>query len=78
MASRFAPALSIPGRRHGRRLNLGQYLQPGYHGPRWTAEQLALLGTLPAAAVAAIVGWSVNAVRVMRNRRGIPNAMDQT
>jgi len=55
-----------------RRLNLAQHLQPGYHGPRWTAEQLALLGTLPDADVAARIGRTPNAVRVMRDRLGIP------
>src|SRR5262245_809107 len=32
-------------------LNLACFLRPGYHGPWWTAEQLALLGTLPDAEV---------------------------
>jgi hypothetical protein len=39
-----------------RALNLGQYLHTGYRGPRWTAEKLALLGTMPDAEVAAKVG----------------------
>jgi hypothetical protein len=50
-------------------LNLGQYLQPGYHGPHWTAEQLALLGTMPDEEVAARIGRTVEAVRIMRGRR---------
>jgi len=33
--------------RKARQLNLQQYLPKGYHGPRWTTEQLQLLGTLP-------------------------------
>jgi hypothetical protein len=52
-----------PGRtrsaRHSRislDLNLGQYLQPGYHGPHWTADELALLGTMPDEEVAARIG----------------------
>jgi hypothetical protein len=44
-------------------LNLGQYLQPGYHGPHWMADELALLGTMPDEQVAARIGRSVEAVR---------------
>jgi hypothetical protein len=51
--------------------NLAQYLHLGYHGPRWTKRQLALLGKLPDAEVAEQIGRSVNAVRIMRERRGI-------
>jgi hypothetical protein len=50
-------------------LNLGQHLQPGYHGPCWTAEELALLGTIPDEEVAARIGRSVEGVRIMRGRR---------
>jgi hypothetical protein len=46
-------------------------LQPGYHGPRWTQGQLALLGTAPDAEVAARIGKSRNAVRAQRVRRKI-------
>jgi hypothetical protein len=38
-----------------------------------TARQLALLGTLPDAEVARRTGRAPNAVRLMRERRGIPN-----
>jgi hypothetical protein len=34
-------------------LNLAAHLPTGYHGPRWTVEELALLGTAPDAEVAA-------------------------
>jgi hypothetical protein len=54
-------------------LNLGRFLQTGYHGPRWTREQLRLLGKEADAVVAAKVGRSVDAVRVMRQRLHIPN-----
>jgi len=54
-------------------LNLAQYLRHGYHGPRWTKRQLALLGKMPDAVVAAKIGRTEEAVRVMRSRRGIPN-----
>jgi hypothetical protein len=60
-------------RRTSVRLNLKRFLRVGYHGPRWTGEQLALLGTEADAIVARKVGRSVNAVRVMRQRLGRPN-----
>jgi hypothetical protein len=50
-------------------LNLGQHLQPGYHGPHWTADELALLGTMPDEEVAARIGRTARAVRIMRGRR---------
>jgi hypothetical protein len=53
------------------RLNLGQHLRPGYHGPRWTAEDLDLLGVLPDDEVAMRTNRSENAVRLARRRRGI-------
>jgi len=55
------------------RLNLKQFLRTGYHGPRWTQEQLQLLGKEPDEIVAGKVGRSVNAVRLRRERLGIPN-----
>jgi len=58
------------------RQNLKRFLHTGYHGPRWTAEDLALLGTLPDAEVAAQIGRSVSAARVMRTRVGISTARD--
>jgi hypothetical protein len=58
-------------------LNLARYLPKGYHGPRWTAEQLALLGTEPDAVVAARVGRTESAVRQIRCRLGIPNPQDR-
>jgi hypothetical protein len=48
----------------------------GYHGPWWTAEQLALLGTDADEAVAARVGRMANAVRQMRTSLGIPTFLD--
>jgi hypothetical protein len=60
-------------RRTARELNLARHLKAGYHGPWWTREQLRLLGTEPDAAVAAKVGRTVQAVRSMRTRLGIPN-----
>jgi hypothetical protein len=60
-------------KRNSVRLNLKRFLRVGYQGPRWTPEQLALLGTEPDAIVATKVGRSVNAVRVMRQRLGRTN-----
>jgi hypothetical protein len=53
-------------------LDLARHLTTGYHGPWWTAEELALLGTLPDAEVAARTGRTANAVRVKRRRAGLP------
>jgi hypothetical protein len=47
------------------RLNLKRFLRLGYHGPRWTRQQLALLGKEPDEIVAGKVGRGVNAVRVL-------------
>jgi len=51
-----------------RQLGLGRHLQSGYHGPRWTAEELALVGTAPDEVIAARIGKSVQAVRIKRER----------
>jgi hypothetical protein len=59
------------------RRNQQRFLQPGYHGPRWTAEDLALLGTLPDAEVAEQIGRTETAVRVMRTRLKIATAEDR-
>jgi hypothetical protein len=61
-------------RQRALRLNLGQFLCTGYHGPRWTPEQLRLLGKEPDDVVAAKTGRSVEAVRIKRTRLGIPTA----
>jgi len=56
------------------RLGLGRNLATGYHGRRWTAEELALLDdpALTNAEVARRTGRSWNAVRLQRLRRGEP------
>jgi len=61
--------------RLARWLNLAQYLPKDGHGrgPPWSREHLQLLGTLPDADVAARIGRTEEAVRVMRSRQGIPN-----
>jgi hypothetical protein len=60
-------------RRMAREMNLAQYLQTGYHGPRWTEADLALLGEHPDAEVARSIGRTVNAVRLTRERLGLAN-----
>jgi len=59
-------------------LDLGRRLKTGYHGPRWTAADLALLRTLPDAEVARLLGRTETAVRVMRTRKGIPGTTRST
>jgi transposase-like protein len=63
-------------RRRSTELGLAQFLTPGYHGPCWTPEDLALLGTLPDAEVARRTGRTANAVRQKRGLLGIPNRFD--
>jgi hypothetical protein len=63
-------------RDNAKRLDLGRNLRPGYHGPRWTAAQLKLLGKLPDAEVARRTGRTVVAVRIRRTRASIPTAQD--
>lgn len=49
-------------------LNLEWHLQPGYHSPWWTPEELALLETGTDVEVAARIGRSANGVRIKRWR----------
>jgi hypothetical protein len=61
-------------RRTAIELNLGQYLQPCPcpNGSRpWSADELALLGTMTDHALALRRSRSVNAVRIMREKRQI-------
>jgi hypothetical protein len=57
--------------------NFAARLIPGYHGPRWTRRELALLGTDHDEAVAARIGRTPNAVGVMRRRRKVPKFRDR-
>jgi hypothetical protein len=59
--------------RTNREKGLKRHLHPGYHGPRWTPAEVALLGTLPDDALAAQVGKTPGAVRQKREELGIPN-----
>jgi hypothetical protein len=69
----FSPKERKARSRLNRKLNLAQYLQTGYHGPLWTAEQVALLGTMPDDDLAAQLGKSINAAHLKREKLGIPN-----
>jgi hypothetical protein len=69
----LAPEQIERRRRTAAELGLGRNLILGYHGPLWTAPEIALLGTLPDAEVARRTGRTTNAVRQMRERLGIPN-----
>ena len=61
-------------RQAARELNLAQHLRPGDHrGPWWSPAELRLLGKLPDDEVAERTGRSPNAVRIKRERLGIPN-----
>jgi hypothetical protein len=53
--------------------DLGRYLVPGYHGPWWSRQELALLGKLPDDEVARRTGRTWNAVWLKRGELGIPN-----
>jgi hypothetical protein len=49
--------------------------RPG--GRPWTAKELRLLGTVPDEELAARIGRTAGAVRIMRTRLGIPSAEDR-
>jgi hypothetical protein len=57
-------------RRMAHELCLWRFLRPGYHGPWWTAAEVALLGRLPDEEVAQRTGRSANAVRHKREELG--------
>jgi hypothetical protein len=61
-------------------LDLGKHLRAGLAlrevGPLWTAEELALLGTMPDEKVAEKTGRSVKAVTVKRIKLKIPTTQD--
>jgi hypothetical protein len=61
-------------RRRALKLNLGRNLITGYHGPRWTKKQLALLRRMSDAEVADRTGRTENAVRIMRQRLALQSA----
>ena len=57
-------------RRQAIELNAAGVIYGGYRVQPWTVEELALLGTMPDAQVAAQIGKSRDAVRVARGRKG--------
>jgi hypothetical protein len=60
------------------RLNLAQYLDPHRGGAlAWRPEQVKLLGTMPDDEVALRIGKPPNAVRLKREKLGIPNPPDR-
>ena len=65
-------------RRTAVELGLGRNLRLGYNrGPCWTRREVALLGKLPDEEVTARTGPTPDAVRVKRERPGIPNPRDR-
>jgi hypothetical protein len=46
----WTPAEGDAKRVLAKKLKLARHIQPGHHGPRWTPEQMALLGKLPSPA----------------------------
>jgi len=73
-AHEFTKAEREVKRRNALARDQGQHLIPGYHGHWWMAEDLALLGTMPDAELARLLGRTETAVRVRRTRRGIAKA----
>lgn len=63
--------------RNARRLKLISHARAVEARRHWTPEELALLGTVSDEDVAARIGRGVDAVRIMRTRRGIPSARDR-
>ena len=60
-------------RRTAFEMNLGRNLITGFHGPRWTKKDLALLGKIPDNEVARRTGRTPDAVRQKREELGRPN-----
>ena len=58
-------------------LGLADKLVLGYHGPRWEAGEIALLGTVSDREVARRTGRSVDGVRRKRMKLGIANPHDR-
>jgi hypothetical protein len=69
------PAEQVERRRQtALELNLGRNLVPGYHGPWWTEDEVALLGKIPDQEVVKRTGRPWQAVRKKREALGIPNS----
>ena len=63
-------------RQRAKRLNLAQYLRRHVGPHNWSADQIRLLGTLPDDELAKKIGKTHNAVRIKREKLGIPNPVD--
>ena len=75
---KWSPAEREQYRQRAKALNLGRFLKSGYHGPLWTPEQVALLGTMLDEEVAVRIGRSVTGVRLKRSECGIPTFHDRS
>jgi hypothetical protein len=65
-------------RRRRTALELGLRPRPGHiNGRPWTRKEKALLGTMPDGELAARIGRTAEAVRIMRGRLGIATALDR-
>jgi hypothetical protein len=74
---RLPPEQVACRRRTALELDLGRNLKRAREARAWPAWQLRLLGTAPDEEVAARIGRTPNAVRVMRTRLAIPNPGDR-
>jgi hypothetical protein len=72
---RLSPEQVEQRRQTAKALGLKPPQRPG--GRPWTKKELDLLGSLPDGKLAARLGRTEMAVRVMRNRQGIPSAEDR-
>jgi len=63
--------------RTAKALNLIRFARRKPAVPPWTRRELRLLGKLPDEEVAAKIGRTARAVRIMRTRLGIPTARDR-
>ena len=74
----LTPAETAERGERARRLNLAQNLRRHRaENPAWSPVDLALLGTMPDDEVARLTGKTHNAVRIRREKLGIPNPTDR-
>ena len=76
VAREWTPQERDRRRRANIRLGLAKHLVTGYHGPRWTGWEIALLGTIPDREVARRTGRSIAGVRKKRWKLGLANSRD--
>jgi hypothetical protein len=76
VAREWTPQEPERRRRANIRLGLADNFVLGYHGPRWAAWEIALLGTVSDREVARRTGRSVDGVRRKRMKLGIANPHD--